>query len=81
MLRVLFFASARDTLGCDAIEMPYVSDINALLDALCARYGEQKTSCLRSKDMLIARNQEICRGDIHFNEGDEVAFLPPVSGG
>jgi molybdopterin synthase sulfur carrier subunit len=81
MLRVLFFASLREVLGCDHVMVPHVPDMEMLLKALGTRFGEKTTHCLHGENILIAHNQEICRGNISLEAGDEIAFLPPVSGG
>jgi molybdopterin converting factor subunit 1 len=36
---------------------------------------------LRSGRVRVAVNQELIRRDAPIREGDEIAFLPPVSGG
>jgi molybdopterin synthase sulfur carrier subunit len=36
---------------------------------------------LRSGRVRVAVNQELIRGDAPIREGDEIAFIPPVSGG
>jgi molybdopterin synthase sulfur carrier subunit len=36
---------------------------------------------LRSGRVRVAVNQELAGGDAPIREGDEIAFLPPVSGG
>lgn len=81
MLRVLFFASVREGMGCASVDMPYEPDLQALLSSLRTRYGKEKTRCLASPDILVARNQELCRGNVNLQLGDEIAFFPPVTGG
>ena len=36
---------------------------------------------LRSGRVRVAVNQELIRGDAPIRAGDEIAYLPPVSGG
>ena len=80
---VLFFASLREELGVDAIELQLseVASRRMLLDTLIAELGEEKVALLLSEDVSIAVNQTIETGDFALSSGDEVAFLPPITGG
>jgi len=72
------FASAREAAGRSHDEIPG-SDVGAVLAAACARYGEQFAAVLeRSKVWL--NGEPAVPGD-PVSENDEVAVLPPVSGG
>ena len=76
MLRL--FASAREAAGCSRDDIPG-SDVAAVLAAACARYGEQFAAVLgRSKVWL--NGEPAASGDV-VTDTDEVAVLPPVSGG
>jgi molybdopterin synthase sulfur carrier subunit len=83
MLKILYFASLRETLGCGAENLDLqgrVSNIDELLNVLTARGGEWAT--LRTaKNLRYAINQEMARLDSPLKDGDEVAFFPPVTGG
>ncbi|MDE3069066.1 MAG: molybdopterin converting factor subunit 1 [Verrucomicrobiota bacterium] len=78
-MRVLFFAQLKDATGCDAIEL-----------APAPRDGEQLWSTLLKKfpalaaqraTVRLARNWEYAAPEATFREEDEVALIPPVSGG
>jgi len=72
------FASAREAAGRGRDEVPG-DDVAAVLAAACARYGEQFAAVLsRSKVWLNGEPAE--PGDT-VRDTDEVAVLPPVSGG
>ena len=76
--RILYFASLRDTAGLDAEDV--ASDSN---DAR-AVYGECKRRhafALDTKSIRVAINGEFADWDRALQDCDEVAFLPPVSGG
>jgi len=79
-IKVLFFAVARDLTGLqqDLTEFPE----GANLDALWGRYA---TRFPRLNDLsgalVLAVNQEVADRARALKDGDEVAFLPPVSGG
>jgi molybdopterin converting factor small subunit len=78
MARLRLFASARDAAGLGQDEVPGAT-VGEVVDAACARYGE------RFRDVLatcrIWCNGEDCTPDTPVTDTDEVAVLPPVSGG
>ncbi|UCH57947.1 MAG: molybdopterin converting factor subunit 1 [Candidatus Bathyarchaeota archaeon] len=74
-----FFASFREIAGManGEIEIAEGSTVGALLEAL-----EEKHEVFRDRErVLIAVNGEYVDMKIKLNEGDVVAFFPPVSGG
>lgn len=83
MLKILYFASLRETLGqgAESVELPAgVADVGALLAFLVARGGAWETLAA-VKNLRFAVNQEMARRDTPVRAGDEVAFFPPVTGG
>ena len=46
-----------------------------------ASYMDDPKLAQHSASILFSRNREFVRQEEHLHEGDEVAFLPPVSGG
>ena len=82
-LRILYFASLRETLGCDAetIELPpNIATLNDLRHWLAGRGGPWQALTQRD-DLRMSRNQKVARPDSRLDDGDEVAFFPPVTGG
>ena len=76
--RVLYFASLRDQAGCDAERVDCVaSDASALYAELRARHGFS----LGQDRLRVAINGDFAPWDRPLSDGDEVVFLPPVSGG
>ncbi len=79
-IRVLFFGVLKDLVGrsVDTVELP----AGARVDDLLSRYTRHFT---RIEDMLpslaLSVNQEYSQGNQLLHDGDEVALLPPVSGG
>jgi molybdopterin converting factor subunit 1 len=75
-----FFASLREHVRCSemAWELADGATIDDLWRTLCARYPQ--LGALRSS-MTFAVNREYVRGDHTLASGDEVALIPPVSGG
>jgi MoaD family protein len=78
MARLRLFASARDAAGIarDTIDG---ATVGAVLDEATRRYGERFAAVLaRSR---VWRNGEPADRSAPVGDGDEVAVLPPVSGG
>jgi molybdopterin synthase catalytic subunit len=77
-VRVLFFGVLKDLLssGGEALTVPEGTTVSQLLERLRARGGHPVWSAL-----AVAVNQEYASGTAVLSEGDEVALLPPVSGG
>ncbi|MBI2306134.1 MAG: molybdopterin converting factor subunit 1 [Rhodocyclales bacterium] len=83
MIKILYFASLREKLGSsgESLELPAgVTDIGGLLAWLAQRGGEW-ASLAAVKNLKSAVNQEMARATTPVQDGDEVAFFPPVTGG
>jgi MoaE-MoaD fusion protein len=80
LVKVLFFGVLKDMVG-KAEEWQDVPP-GTTLGGLFARYS-QRYETLEGKrpSILFARNQEFATPDTALCDKDEVAFLPPVSGG
>lgn len=75
---LLYFASLRDTAGCaQEIVASDASDPRALYADAAARHGFR----MPLDRMRVAVNGAFAAQDCTLRDGDEVAFLPPVSGG
>lgn len=82
MIKVLFFASLKETLNCDEVEVTDVSiDTVAKLRQFLAAKGDLWASVIGASNTLAAVNQAMSGDDKVLNPGDEVAFFPPVTGG
>lgn len=81
MLNVLFFASLREQLGCEKLELSAdgITDVQSLLNTLVALHPIYEN--VLDESILVAVNQEISTRDRALESGDEVAFFPPVTGG
>jgi molybdopterin synthase catalytic subunit len=77
---VLFFGVARDLTGFSQEQLE-ISEGESL-DGLWRHY-ESRFPRLRevSRSLLAAVNEEVVELTLPLHEGDEVAFMPPVSGG
>ena len=79
-LSVRLFARLREIAGRDTLEHE-VPDRSSLGDVWASL--AQKWPAMRAFDATVsgAVNEEYARMSREVHEGDEVAFLPPVSGG
>lgn len=78
MATLRLFASAREAAGTSRDLVPG-STVGEVLDAARARYGEAFAEVLTS--CRVWRNGEPAAFDDPVADDDEVAVLPPVSGG
>ena len=78
-MRILFFAHLKDIAGCAEIELP-LNDIDAteLWRHLLARHpGLARVQ----PQVRLARNCDFADASTRFWANDEIALIPPVSGG
>ncbi|QUJ68311.1 molybdopterin synthase sulfur carrier subunit [Photobacterium sp. GJ3] len=81
MITVMFFAQVRELVGADRIEVAAdFSDAEALRAYLSSQ-GDKWALALDAQRLLVAVNQTITAFDTPLQDGDEVAFFPPVTGG
>ena len=78
--RVLFFGMLKELVGmsADCAEFPEGTDLHGVFDSYARRYPALRDL---ARSIVMARNQEFAELSTKLAEGDEVAFLPPVSGG
>jgi molybdopterin synthase catalytic subunit/molybdopterin converting factor small subunit len=79
-VRILFFGVLKDLTGrgSDVLTLPEhatLGDVFIHYEEITPRLGELAAS------IAISINQEFAGPDSRLREGDEIAFLPPVSGG
>jgi molybdopterin synthase catalytic subunit len=79
-IKVLFFGVTKDLTGLqeEQAEFPEGADLDSLWGRYAARFPRLNDL---SRVLLMAVNQEIADRTRILQDGDEVAFLPPVSGG
>lgn len=76
---VRFFALYRERAGTSQVEMELPDGATA--KELLTRLRRAYTSLPLTDSVLIAVNSEYVRPEAPLREGDEVVFVPPVSGG
>jgi len=81
--KLLYFASLREALGVssEVVTLPDgVTDIAQLRAYLAAR-GEPWQVLVATKNLRAAVNQTLVGSETGIQDGDEIAFFPPVTGG
>lgn len=77
MISILFFAQLQESMGQSQMEVPLegktVAEVKAWL--------EKEYPLLSLGQVMTAVNEEFARDQTIVNEGDQVAFIPPISGG
>jgi len=82
MIKILFFASVRDQLGVNQLEV--ACEDNPDLDSLLANLIKQGTlweKTLNTQSLMMAINQTMVTSNHALADHDEVAFFPVVTGG
>jgi molybdopterin converting factor subunit 1 len=79
-VRVLFFAALRERARASEIVVDIEPDttVGELWDRLCV---ERPALAAFQARIAFARNQEYVDSKMTLQDNDEVAFIPPVSGG
>ncbi len=79
-VRVRFFAGHRDIIGHAEVtrELEAGTTVGTLWELLTDEYPDLAHYAGR---VLFAVNQQFCQPDALLHDGDEAAFIPPVSGG
>ncbi len=79
-MRVLFFAQLKDATRCASVELPAQTAMSAeqLWSELLKRFPALTA---HRRTVRLAKNTEYVAADAVFADGDEVALIPPVSGG
>lgn len=75
-VNVKFFASLKQNLGFESVELDYRpgDDVQAVWDRATGHATQPANT-------LCALNLEYVKPGTDVNDGDEVAFFPPVTGG
>jgi sulfur-carrier protein len=75
-IKVYFFGILTDITGTSEQEIKDVENVSSLKSWLWRNYPKSK-----EMDFQISLNNKILEGKSDFKNGDEVALLPPFSGG
>lgn len=80
---IKFFASLREIAGVGEISLDVdnMRSTEDILTAIALDLSVTLSQRLRGEDIAIAVNQEIVKDPVILRDGDEIAFLPPITGG
>jgi len=80
LIKVLFFGVLKDVTGhaADQIDVPTGANVGVVFEHYAARFPKLRAM---ERSILLARNEQFARASESLAEGDEIALLPPVSGG
>lgn len=81
-MRILFFAKARELAGCSECNETFAANILCaeLFDRICDAHNLN----IIKGNVLLALNGEYCDDSsvvLTLKNGDELAIIPPISGG
>ena len=80
-VKLLLFAGCREAVGSRELEIELpetVSTVRAAMEVVLSRFPQLRGI---SKSVAVAINAEYVAGDAPIADGDELAIIPPVSGG
>jgi MoaD family protein len=78
VIRVRLFAALRESAGSSWVEVE-ASDVGGVIDGLAARFGPEFERIANAGKAVV--DGETVGRDRALAPGEEVALLPPVSGG
>lgn len=78
-IKILYFGRLAETVGVRQAELKLAAD-DALLDTVRQQLVTEHPA-LGDPTIRIAVNQTLANENLTINNGDELAFFPPVSGG
>ena len=83
MINVLFFAQLADLSKAASAQVSHQSGITvrSVVDELEKEMPQELINSLRFDANMVSVNQVLADWDDSLNDGDEIAFLPPFSGG
>ena len=79
-VKLLFFGELKDRVGKDHMDLILPEAVS--VDSLLAKaLGDEADHQVWQKSIMYAVNEEQVSASTQIQDGDEVAFLPPMSGG
>ena len=82
MIDIIYFASLKAIVGKDqeSLDLGPETTVRQLAEII-SKTSPQMGEMIREKKVMISVNQDMADNDTIIHDGDEVAFLPPFSGG
>lgn len=76
-MKVKLFGITRDIVGGPLLEVDEITTVGELKEHMMSRYPRIK----KLNSLMVAVNSEYAKDDLELNTSDEIALIPPVSGG
>ncbi|MCX8173077.1 MAG: molybdopterin converting factor subunit 1 [Thermoplasmata archaeon] len=78
-IRIKYFAGLRDITGreSETIDVKEKTRIADILKMVYSKYPDMR----KTAEIIVARNRQYADENERVEDGDEIALLPPVSGG
>lgn len=82
MIDIIYFASLKTIAGKDqeSLDLGPETTVRQLAEII-SKTSPQLGEMIREKKVMISVNQDMADSETIIHDGDEVAFLPPFSGG
>lgn len=80
-MEVLLFGIAKDIVGESSINLSEKNDLPASVGALKKRLTNDFPNFAKLSSLAVAVNSEYATDDMPLKKNDEIAIIPPVSGG
>jgi molybdopterin converting factor subunit 1 len=81
-VKLKFFAMLKGLIGREEAELEIPGEISmAELKTIIKREYPVLADLIDKRSVLVSVNQEFAGNEMTIKDGDEVAFLPPFSGG
>jgi molybdopterin converting factor subunit 1 len=82
MIDIIYFASLKTIVGKDrdSLDLGPETTVRQLAEVI-SKTSPQMGEMIREKKVMISVNQDMADSETIIHDGDEVAFLPPFSGG
>ena len=82
MIKLKYFASLKAIAEKEEEQIEVQSSISVdQLSDIISKTSPKMADIIRDNKIMISVNQEMADADTVIHDGDEVAFLPPFSGG
>ena len=79
-IKIKFFAKIKDDIGMSELNVSF-EGVRTVKETLELIASEHNIEILNRKNYMYAKNMEYCTLDTEVFDGDEIAIIPPVSGG
>jgi MoaD family protein len=80
-VKLRLFARAREAAGTSEAIVPAGATLREVLHNACVSYGAEFSAVLERSRVWVNGDEAVNGDDTVLHDGDEVAVLPPVSGG